>query len=537
MSEGVFRPRSWVYYRRRPSLPLSKSGVLGQAQVTVTAAQLTWTKGLAQAGETDTAAALTATKVTEIGQATTTITADAISHSTGPGGTLMPGLLVEIAFNVGASPDSYAVVDVSLVDVGIVGAADVGGLGGTWTDVTDYVISGTIRRGTSQVTTPIPAYEAGQLSLILDNSDRRFDPTNLDGPYVTNEVTKVTPMRAIRVSAVWDDVTYPLFRGYIDMWDIAWADPSYSTATVTATDAFKVLANMQRTAGAGVGAGETTGARITRILDGISWSTSLRSISTTAGQITCSATTLADDPLQELLQVARTEIGDLYVDGSGKIVFRSRVDITQSNRSATSQATFGDDGTIAEMPYVGLGISNDDQTFFNEVKITRVDAGVEQTVSDSDSITLYLTKTFESTDVIMDSDAQALTYAQWVLATASEPELRFDSLEIMPADSPGRLYPQAFGRELSDRITIVRRPPGGGHAITRDVYIRGIEHSFAPMSWRTSFTLQKAPFGPTAPPSVGYAAPVQLYYRVRRGYEQRFARRRTIPSHRFNTRR
>src|SRR6266496_6239787 len=59
---------------------------------------------------------------------------------------------------------------------------------------------------------------------------------------------------------------------------------------------------------------------------------------------------------------------------------------------------------------------------------------------------------------------------------SSDLELRFDTLTIKPMSDPNNLFPQVLGREIGDRIRIVRRPPGGG-TITRDVFIRGIEHS------------------------------------------------------------
>lgn len=54
---------------------------------------------------------------------------------------------------------------------------------GTWTDISSYLQRVEIRRGSTRVESPIVRYEAGTCVLTLDNSDRRFDPTNLTGPY------------------------------------------------------------------------------------------------------------------------------------------------------------------------------------------------------------------------------------------------------------------------------------------------------------------------------------------------------------------
>ena len=65
----------------------------------------------------------------------------------------------------------------------------------TWTDVTQWAKHGiTTRRGSSRVESPIIRYEAGTAVVQLDNSDRRFDPTNLSGPYVSGGKTLVSCM-------------------------------------------------------------------------------------------------------------------------------------------------------------------------------------------------------------------------------------------------------------------------------------------------------------------------------------------------------
>lgn len=50
----------------------------------------------------------------------------------------------------------------------------------TWTDVSDYVRAGSVRIGRSN---ELADFQAGVLSVDLDNRDRRFDPTYTSGPY------------------------------------------------------------------------------------------------------------------------------------------------------------------------------------------------------------------------------------------------------------------------------------------------------------------------------------------------------------------
>lgn len=82
-------------------------------------------------------------------------------------------------------------------------------------------------------------FSPGTLTVVCSDRDRQLDPTNVAATHAGN----LLPMRRIRVVATFDAVVYPLFYGYIDSFDHAYAGPPHGdvTATITATDGFKVL--------------------------------------------------------------------------------------------------------------------------------------------------------------------------------------------------------------------------------------------------------------------------------------------------------
>jgi hypothetical protein len=152
-------------------------------------------------------------------------------------------------------------------NLGKIGTAQIGG-DDVWSDITELrAKSWSFRRGASRSDGLNLRYEAGTLSVELNNGDRRFDPTNLSGPYVAAGVTQLTPMVRVRLTAIWGGVAYRLITAYADSWVPDYTTPSWSTTTLSATDAFKIFATQDRKGVASIGAGELSGARISRILD------------------------------------------------------------------------------------------------------------------------------------------------------------------------------------------------------------------------------------------------------------------------------
>ncbi len=396
----------------------------------------------------------------------------------------LPTLIVEAWFG-GPTPALSLHLDDPARD--IIGTATLSGE--VWTDITPYVQGVATHRGASRVQGPVVRYEAGTCTIILDNSDRRFDPTNLDGPYVVAGVTEIMPMRAVRVRASYYDgsstVIYDIWRGTADSWKITYAEGNtFSNAILTASDGFKVLANNERVAVGAVGASENSGARVTRILDSAGWPALDRVIAT--GDTTLQATTLSGAALTELFLVADTEIGDLYIDGAGRVVFRNRT----TSLEAALGSTFTDNSSDAR-PYVNVELEYDDTGVANDVHISRT-GGTQQVASDATSQASFLVQSYERTDLLMETDAVALSYAQFLLHLAKDAELRFSTMEVNPRKNPSVLFPEMLGMEIGDRIQVERTPPGGGDTIVREVFIRGIDWLITPEEWKTATALQSA---------------------------------------------
>jgi hypothetical protein len=282
-----------------------------------------------------------------------------------------------------------------------------------------------------------------------------------------------------------------LYTGFAEQWDLDWNGPNWAEVTVPCSDGFSILSQTERAAVALVGTGDDTGARINRILDSAGWPTEDRIIAT--GDATLTGTTLEGPALEEMQQAADSEIGELYIDGAGNVVFRNRNAIFSDPRSTTSQATFGDDEDGGELGYAhnGLRFSTDRETMYNRV-IAQREGGMLAQADDGDSQGAYRIKSWSKTDLVLEDDVQVTNYAAFILNLAKLPENRFTEITILPLADPDNLFPEVLGREIGDRITIIRRPPGGGDPIERDVFIRGIKHEITVSNWVTTWTLQSA---------------------------------------------
>ncbi len=362
---------------------------------------------------------------------------------------------------------------------------------GVWTDVTDTLMHELkVNRGSSRIESPIIRYEPGTATIRLNNTDRRYDPTNIaDGPYSDGVTSQIIPNRPIRIFMRWNNVTYPFFRGYIDQWNVTWISDIFSQALVTATDGFKLLANKKRVAGALVGDGENSGARVSRILDSADWPLADRNIAT--GSSLLQATDLSGSALDELQLVAQSEVGEIYIAVDGRANVRNRHAQVTETRSTISQGSFGTHIGIPAPFEVDL--NTDDTTLWNEV-IATVKGGTAQTASDVQSIALYggISKTLQQSNLYLQEDIVALSYAEWVLYISKDAEVRFDAITIYPMRDPDLYFPQVLSREIGDRITVTYRPSGGGQPITRDAFIRGIKHDVGQQKWATTWLLQSA---------------------------------------------
>lgn len=340
----------------------------------------------------------------------------------------------------------------------------------SWTDVSAYVLHVSTRRGKATV---LASEQAGTCTVTLDNSDQRFDPNNTSSPYSPN----VLPMRRVRVTALYNAVTYGLFSGFIESWPQPYMGIDVAETAVSATDGFKIL-NLQKLSA--TYAQQLSSARATAVLDSVSWPAADRSIDT--GQSTIQAATLVDDnPLSHLLTVADSESGLFFVDRSGNARFISRHGLI-GGVIDTANYTFGDGA--GEKAYSDIEIDYDDADIWNDVRVSSQGVAT-QTATDATSQTAYLVRTLTKSALLLTSTSEQQQYANFLLASYKDPALRVERVSFSNVD----FWDRVMDRDLGSKVVVTRDPPGSGNTISQSSYVEGIGWDISPNGWRCTWNL------------------------------------------------
>jgi hypothetical protein len=196
----------------------------------------------------------------------------------------------------------------------------------------------------------------------------------------------------------------------------------------------------------------------------------------------------------------KSEVGEFYQQPDGVMYLRGRHAMTTDSRSNTSQATFGSNRGGGEIPYVGRPVTAwDRQTLHTEVD-AMIDGGSNlQVATNPASFARYGRLAVEETSLTLPNDADALSWANYVLAQDSVPRFRFSAITLSSRiEQLGiSVMPHMLGRVFGDRVTVVRRPPAetyGSIVDSRAMLIQGINHTWSAKTkeWQTTWTLAPA---------------------------------------------
>jgi hypothetical protein len=296
-------------------------------------------------------------------------------------------------------------------------------------------------------------YVDGVASTTVNTADTVFFPTVINSGYAIGNAPRATSSGFASFDGTIDDVVF---------WD-------------RALDADEIA--LQADAALTGWDGDTTGERVTRILDCMSWPSALRDIDT--GDSTLGPANPTGTALAYLQSVEGTENGSLFVTGDGKIRFRSRSAIFTESRYTTSAVTFTDAGTPG---YMDLAIAPADEWIRNHVTVTGTD-DVSAVANDSTSQQRYLRRPF-SVSTLITTNGEALDHANWTLGHYKDPQTRIDTLTWTPRGASNTNWSKIGSLELDDRLSVTQ----GG--TTFNTHVEQIDHDIGVDGhWFTTYTL------------------------------------------------
>lgn len=396
--------------------------------------------------------------------------------------------------------------------------------GGTAVDVTSYTRSITISRGRSD---EIAQFTTGNSVVILENRDRRFDPLYVLGPYYG----LIKP----RIRLVVSKDSISLFDGFVDDWDYNYDVSSQSTTTVICIDGMGLLS--QTALSEHTNTQQSPAERITTVInrDEVSYQ---GSTDLDGGLTALTADTVSDNTntISYLQTIADTDLGRLFVDGSGVLRYRSRIDGVAQDpivifcdpndaylaqlqllSSATlwfdadSPEPVRNDGSAAALsqiasqtypydtadpdyvppliPFQGVEVEYGTERLYNRISITRFGGTAAAVANDTDSQAEYSIRNYGEQGLLFIDDITTQNYTDYLLTIYAEPQTRVVSHTIQLEAVSDTVKQYLMHLEIGDVVRTIWAPNQVGQALDVNSFIEAIQHTIAPKSHRMTIKL------------------------------------------------
>jgi hypothetical protein len=327
-------------------------------------------------------------------------------------------------------------------------------------DISDSVRSITINRGKSN---DISTFSSGEAVVTLNNRDRAFDPTYAASPYYGN----IIPKRQVRISS--NDIIQ--YVGSVDDWNLDYSTDGDATATFVTSDGFNLLNN--QTLPASTATAQFSGERVNAILSdpNVEWPLALRNIDT--GSAYLGADLIASDTnvLGYLQLVEQTELGRFFIGKSGNAVFQDR----SVAPTSVGLLHLTDDGS--GIKYTDLAVVYGSENLANEIVVSSVITSTTVTANDTDSQGAYGIFNLTLTDLLTAFDSELENLATFLARRFSQPEYKFDSLNVRLNNLNLTQQNQLLNLELGDVVKVSFTPSGIPPAIVKYAEIIRIQQT------------------------------------------------------------
>ena len=340
-------------------------------------------------------------------------------------------------------------------------------------DLTDVTRQITIRRGRNITR---DTYEAGNATIRVYDPTGNFNPQNPSSPYYG----QLTPLRKLRVSATYAGSSYYLFSGYTTDYTYSYDQAeNVSYVDISATDAFRLFNLAAVTTITGQAAGQDTGTRINKILDTVQFPNGMRSVDT-GNSLTQADPATSRTSLAAIQNVEISEQGAFYITPEGNAIFKNRSNTIKS--AGNTPISFNQTNGI---PYKNLVFAFDDKLIVNQANVTRI-GGTTQTNVDLGSVATYFPHSITFSDLVVQTDAEAMNIAKIYVATRSTTTIRIDSMTVDLLDTAVPIG-TVLGLDYFDNVQISNIQPDGS-TITKNLQVQGVAWDITPNRMMATFT-------------------------------------------------
>jgi hypothetical protein len=319
-------------------------------------------------------------------------------------------------------------------------------------------------------------YESGSCTVRVLDETGAFNPQNPASPYFGY----LTPLRKVRVSATTATSQKFLFSGYVDSYNYTYpTGQELGYVDIVCSDAFRLFQMANVSTITDSTAGQTTGTRIGKILDQVSFPTSMRITDTGSTTVQADPAT-ARTSLAALKAAEFAEQGAFFIRTDGTAEFKDRTDVVGSLAPAPIEFN-----QTTGIPYSDLRYAFDDKLIVNQASMTRV-GGTAQVVTNTDSSAKYFPHGTTVTDMIPQTDAQVLDIAKIYVATRAETTIRIDAMTVDLLD-PAVPTNTMIGLDYFDNVKITNVQPDGS-TIVKTLQVQGLAWDITPNTMKCTVT-------------------------------------------------
>lgn len=391
-----------------------------------------------------------------------------------------PVVKVELGADLGArDPNTFLLDDATR---GVLDNTSFTLSGDRFFDITDRLVSADTSRGKNQA---LDRIDAGNLTIVVDNFDRLFDPLYANGFYFG----QLIPGKEIRISCNG----FPVIHATVDDIDIAYEPGNRSVVSFQATDGLSTLT--QNNLPEVFPDVELSGARVERILDlpEVDWPVDKRSID--IGDSLLSDIEIAEgtQAISYLQLVATSEGGEVFVSKDNNFVFKER-----NSTPRLPDIIFTDEQSIpgyTVIPFAELGVVFGTEELYNRIVISNDQTPPDEAIAeDAESQLLFGPRSYTITGLLNNDPSELQFLANFLLERFKQPQYRFSGLSVVMDILSESQQDEVLELEIGDIVQVRFTPSGIPPAIEQYVRVIGISHDWSNDEKRIELALERLDF-------------------------------------------